>query len=164
MADYLYVLLRILHVGSAVFLIGGATMWGAIIAPTLAQMGPTLPKGAMPTLGKKVLNVLPHTALLTLLTGLALFWSLGGFGDAGRTSWGMLISVGLLLMLGMLAISFAVLKPTFKKLGQVMMASQGPPPPEAQQLMAKMTKFSMLNLGMGWLAVLLMVLATSHAV
>lgn len=165
MADPVYVLLRILHVGSAVFLIGGATLWGAVVAPTLMQLGPTLPKGLMPTLGKKIVNIIPHAAALTFLTGVGVFGSLGGFNPGvARTPWGMLISAGLLLTLVMLGIAYGVTKPTFKKFTQLMMSTQGPPPPEAQQLMGKMMRMGQVTLVLGWLVVLLMVLATSHAV
>lgn len=163
MADALYVLLRILHVGSAVFFIGGATLWGAVIAPALVELGPTLPKGALPTLGKKVLTVLPHAGVATLLTGIAVFWSLGGFGEAGRTTWGMLVGLGLLLTLAMVVVLFAVIKPTFRRLGQVVMATPGPPPPEAKAMLGKLMAVGRVNLALGWLVVLLMVLATSHA-
>jgi uncharacterized membrane protein len=165
MADPVYVLLRILHVGSAVFLVGGATLWGAIVVPTLAQMGPTLPKGLMPTLGKKIVNAIPHAALLTFLTGLGVYGSLGGFAPGvASTPWGMLISLALLLTLVILVIAYGVTRPTFRKFTQVMMSAQGPPPPEAQQLLAKMTLMGKANLALGWIIVLLMVLATSHAV
>jgi uncharacterized membrane protein len=163
MADPIYVLLRILHVGSAIFFVGGATMWSAILVPMLAAMAPTLPKGTMPTLGGKVMKVLPAAALTTLVTGLLLFGSLGGFGPAAGTTWGMLISTAFVLLVVLLIVSLAGIKPTFKKLSQTMMAAQGPPPPEAQQLMRKLTKLSHVTLGLAWLIVLLMVLATSHA-
>jgi hypothetical protein len=64
----------------------------------------------------------------------------------------------------MLVIAFAVTKPSFRKFSQLMQAAQGPPPPEAQKLMHTLTRAGQFNLALGWLTVLLMVLATSHAV
>ncbi|HEV8358826.1 MAG TPA: hypothetical protein VGR28_00070 [Candidatus Thermoplasmatota archaeon] len=160
MADPLYVIIRVLHVGSAIALIGGATLWGTRIMPTLAQLGPTLPKGAIPTLGNRVVNFLPAAGLATFLTGLLLFWQLGGFSTPANP-WSMLLGTALLLTLVMLILSFGVMKPSWKKLSQAMGAAAGPPGPEMMALSKRMKSVSMANLAIGWTIVLLMVVATA---
>jgi uncharacterized membrane protein len=155
MPDALYVLIRLLHVGSAIALVGGGTLWGAVLAPTLAQMGPTLPKGAMPTLGGKVVKFLPASALVALVTGVLLFESIRPYAPE---AWRTLMLAALVLLLAILVVSYLVGR-TFRKF--VHAVSAGPPGPEAQAHMARIRKGSVATLAMGWTVVLLMVVATS---
>lgn len=157
--DPLQTVVRILHIGSAIVLIGGATLWGVFIVPTLAQMGPTLPRGTLPTLGGKVVKILFHAGVGTLVFGLGTFFFVQ---SAGSELWRMLIMAALLLTLLMLVISAALIKPTFKKVSEGMTSGPpGPPSPETMAAMKKLTQVSMANLAIGWLTVLLMVVAVS---
>lgn len=151
--------LRLLHIGAGIALVGGATLWGAVLAPTLQQLGPTLPKGAFPTLGGKVVKFLPHAGALTFLTGVALY---GLMQAAYPGTWRMLMLVALVLMLVSLGLSYGVLVPTFKKVAAGMAsAPPGPPSPEAQALLHRMKSASMASLGIAWGIVVLMVVATA---
>jgi hypothetical protein len=151
--------LRVLHIGAGIALVGGATLWGAVLAPVLQQLGPTLPKGAFPTLGGRVVRYLPHAALATFLTGVALYALMQG---AYAGPWRMLMLGALVLMLVALGLSYGVLVPTFKKVAAGMAsAPPGPPGPEAQALMHRMKTASMANLAVAWLIVVLMVVATA---
>lgn len=158
MADILQLVIRFVHIGSAVALIGGATLWGAVIAPTLARMGSTLPKGTFPTLGAKLNRFLPMAAWGTLLGGVASYWYVQAYANE---TWKMLMWISLAITALMLAISYAVVSPTFKKLTASMTATQGPPTAEARSLMVRLTKASMLNLALGWIVVAIMVVAVS---
>jgi uncharacterized membrane protein len=158
MADILVTVVRFVHIASAIALIGGATLWGAVIAPTLAQMGSTMPKGLMPTLGGRVAKYLPMAGWGTLLGGVAtaaFYWN--SWGELWRT----IMSIAFVITVVMLATSYALINPTFKRLTTVMSATQGPPPPEAKQLQMKLMKVSMMNLILGWVVVALMVVAVS---
>lgn len=157
MADLAWTALRVLHIGSAITLVGGATMW-AMLQPTLQQMGPTLPRGFLGTVGGKVVRILPNAGLATLLTGALLFYlMMPVYGE----TWRMLMGASLVLMLVSLGISFGGTVPTFRKLGMAMATAQGPPGPAVQALAARMKLYSMAGLVLGWLIVLLMVLATA---
>lgn len=161
--DPLHAVLRVLHIGAAVVWIGGGTLWGLVIMPTLQQLGPTLPKGAMPTIGGRVLKVIPHAGVATLVFGALTMWTLGGFSAPLATStWAMLLNLGLLITLVMLVLVFALLVPTFKKMSAMMAAATGPPTPDFLALSKKMTTFSKVNLALGWLVVLLMVVAVAQ--
>lgn len=157
MADLVWTALRVLHIGSAITLVGGATMW-AMLQPTLQQMGPTLPRGFMGTVGGKVVRILPNAGLATLLTGAPLFYLMMPLYGA---TWSMLMGAALLLMLVSLGLSFGGTVPTFRNLGRAMAAAQGPPGPEVLALQARMKLFSMAGLAIAWLIVLLMVVATA---
>jgi uncharacterized membrane protein len=159
MAEAIMTALRFLHISSAIALVGGATLWATQIMPSMAQLGPTLPRGALPTIGGKVAKFLPNAALLTLLTGAALYWLMqASWGE----TWRLIMQVALGTMIVVVAISFGVMHPTFKKLSSAMTSGPpGPPPPEAQALMGKMKKASMLNLALGWFIVVLMVVGTA---
>jgi len=157
----LWTVVRLLHIASAIVLVGGGTLWAIVVQPTLAQMGPTMPRGAMPTLGGKVLKVLPHAGLATLVTGVLVLWHLAPYANA---TYHMIMGTALVVMLAGLSLTFGIVVPTFKKLSAAMMASQGPPPPEAPAMMARIKKASMANLALAWLIVVLMVVGTAQRV
>lgn len=85
-------------------LIGG-TVWAMVLLPTLTQLAPTLPKGALPTLAGRVLRVQLGAAALTLLAGAAAY-------DLMQARWGppwnQLLLASLALMLGLTASLFLV--------------------------------------------------------
>lgn len=157
MADPLWTAVRLLHIGSAIALVGGATLWNFILAPTFQQMGPTLPKGFMPTVGGKVVRFLPNAALATLLTGALLFWFMMPFGSE---AWRLLMLTSLALLVVSLGLAHGAMIPTFKRLSQAMGAA-GPPGPEAQALMARMKMLGVVSLALAWVLVALMVVATA---
>lgn len=150
--------LRLLHIGAGIALVGGATMW-TMLQPTLQQMGPTLPKGFLPTVGGKVVRFLPHAALATFLTGLALYWLM--LPVAVNATWRMLMMAAMGLMLVSLAVAYGGVLPTFRKLSQAWSALQGPPGPDVMALQARLKALSMVNLAAAWLIVVLMVVATA---
>jgi uncharacterized membrane protein len=158
MADPLWTLVRFLHVGAAIAWIGGATLWGLIVMPTLAQLGPTLPKGVMPTLGGKVVKFLPHAGAFTLIMGLAVFMNLYPT-TLPYYRWIMLASLAITALA--LVLAYAILVPTFKKVSTIMGTAHGPPTPEVQGMMLRIKQVSLANLALGWLVVLLMVIATA---
>jgi uncharacterized membrane protein len=157
MTDVVQLVLRFLHVGSAIAWIGGATLWSLVIAPTLAQLAPTLPKGAVPTLGGKVLKVLPRAGDLTLLFGLAEF----AYIENGTTAtFRYIMLVALVLTILAVGVSHGVIVPTFKKF-MAAASAPGPPGPETKGLMDRLMRASMALLGLTWVTVALMVAATS---
>lgn len=158
MADPVWTALRVLHIGAGVALVGGATMWNLLLAPTFAQMGPTLPRGFTATVGGKVVRYLPHLGLVTFLTGVALYAVMQSFYDA---TWRWLMLAALVVMLANLGLSYGLMVPTFKKLGAAMAAAQGPPGPEVQRLLRSMKTYGLVGLGLAWGIVLLMVVATA---
>lgn len=157
----LWTLVRLLHIASGIALVGGATMWGVLIQPTLAQLGPTLPKGVMPTLGGKVVRFLPHAGLATFVTGVLVYWHLMPYANA---TYQMIMGLALLVMLVSLALSFLVVVPSFKKAMALMTAAQGPPPPEALALMGRLKQASLVTLALAWFIVVLMVVGTATRV
>lgn len=157
MADPLWTGLRLLHIGAGIALVGGATLW-SILQPLFGQMGPTLPRGFLPTVGGKVLRVLPNAALVTLVTGVPLYYLMMPFAS---DAWRLLMGAALVLMLVALGLSFGIVVPTFKKLVRAIGALQGPPGPEVVALQARMKMASMANLAAAWTIVVLMVVATA---
>lgn len=139
-------------------LIGGGTLWAMVLVPTLTQLAPTLPKGALPTLAGRVLRVQLGAAVLTLLAGAAAY---GLMQARWGPPWNQLLLASFALMLVLTASLFLVVWPMSRRMARAMAGMAGPPGPEMAAMRGRMMKVSVANLGLGWTLVVLMVAATA---
>lgn len=163
MADWAAWVIRFLHILSGVIWVGGAFLWGMVIAPNVLQRGP-------PPLRRPFLEaaLAPFTRVMivsggiTILTG---FWTMGilvGFGSIAdvfqQAPYGVALGVGAVMAILMYLEGLFVIMPTGKKLLATMQAvPPGQPPSEATQkelaaLGKKIGIASMTSLLMGTIA------------
>lgn len=128
-------LLRLLHIGTGVFWVGGILLFARFLFPTARALGPA----AGPVMDHmnrvlKLPNALLGAAIMNILSGLLLYWrDSGGFqGDWMRTGTGMTFGTGGLLAILALVIGVTVNRPTAERMGALgaSMAKGGPPSPE----------------------------------
>jgi uncharacterized membrane protein len=118
MADAVFVVLLLLHVGSIVAWMGGATLFVSVIAPSLRKMSPA-------SRGEFILSALPRymrfiggSSIAAAVAGLALYAYIASIGPplAPTSSGQVLINIGAVVTLVILLIAFGVLIPTSRKL------------------------------------------------
>lgn len=178
MADILAYVPRFIHILSAVLWLGGAMVWGMVIAPNVLQRGPPpIRRPFLEAVLKPFTRVMIVSGALTILSG---FWTMGvltGFSNIPQTfqipSYGIALGFGTVMAITMYAIGWIVIIPTGAKLLATMQrmpapapgAPPGPPPAEIQAELAALGKkvgmASMLNILLGTLALGAMVWAVN---
>lgn len=133
MSVTLILLLRIVHLVMGVFWVGAVLLVAGFLEPTARALGPDASKFIQHLMRQKQLSKhITGAAVLTVLSGIWLYWILSsGFQMAWITSgMGLSLTVGGLLAIVALIIGFAVSRPTamrMGRLGQEIQASGGPP-------------------------------------
>jgi uncharacterized membrane protein len=126
MADAVFVVLLLLHVGSIVAWMGGATLFVSVVAPSLRKM-------SLASRGEFTLSVLPAymrfiggASAAAAIAGLALYAYVTQVATSlGPSSSGLIyIQIGAVVTLTILLIAFGILIPTSRKLVGLMKQSQ----------------------------------------
>jgi uncharacterized membrane protein len=118
MADAVFLVLLILHVGSIIAWMGGATLFVSVLTPALRKMSPA-------SRGEFVVSVIPSymrfiggSSIVAAVAGLALYAYITQVATslAPSASGGIYIQIGAVVTLIVLLIAFGVLIPTSRKL------------------------------------------------
>lgn len=171
MSDAITGVMRILHVVSAVFWVGGAALWSMVIAPRVLARGPPgirrpFAEAAVPGMTR----FLQINAILALVSGFILvgmIWGWDNYDGAFQTpTYGPSLSFGVFMGLGMAIVGFGFAAPTGKKLIAAMQAASAPPTPEQQAQLAALGKrlgmLGMVTITLGTLALIGMVWAVNN--
>ena len=146
--------LRLIHIVCGVIWVGGVLFIAWFLIPTIRGVGPS--SGAIMSHMVQVRRlplVMMAVAILTVLSGLALYWrdSAGFNGAWMQTGTGIVFSLGALLGLASVAVGMAVNSPVSRRLGVLAAAAQakgGPPSAkeaaEMQRLQTRMAAASNL--------------------
>ena len=85
--DVGFLVARILHIGLGVFWAGAMIFNAAFLTPSMRDAGPDAAKVSAGLMRRGFLNVMPIVAIITLISGLYLYWRMsGGFAIAYITS------------------------------------------------------------------------------
>jgi uncharacterized membrane protein len=117
----LLMLLRVIHIGSGIFWVGGVVVVGVFVMPAARATGVSGQQMLMDImLKRKLATYLPIAAVLTTLAGLTLFWrneSLSG-GVWAQSSMGKGMSFGAAAAILAAILGMAVAAPSAKKLAR----------------------------------------------
>jgi len=126
MADAVFVVLLLLHVGSIIAWMGGATLFVSVLAPSLRRMSPA-------SRGEFTVSVLPSymrfiggSSIVAAVAGLALYAYITQVATSfAPSSSGLIyIQIGAIVTLIVLLIAFGVLIPTIRKLVELLNQAQ----------------------------------------
>lgn len=111
------ILLRILHVGFGVFWAGTMFFAVGMLLPSVGDMGPDGGKMIKALADRHFLEIVPGAALLTILSGLLLFWrdSAGLQPVWMRSGTGIALSTGALAALIAFVLGIAVMRPAIRR-------------------------------------------------
>lgn len=167
--DYLFfLLLRLVHILAGLFWVGAAVMMAGFIEPVAREAGPAGGRFMQGLVQQRRLPLyFTISALLTILSGLALYWR----ASAGlQWSWvlsgpGLAFTIGAVAAIVAAVLGQVINAPTAVKIGAVgaqMQAAGGPP---SAALVAQMQALqAQLRLAVRVVAVLLVIAAASMAV
>lgn len=161
MGDTLSWAIRFAHIMFGVLWVGGAFLWGMIIAPNVLQRGPAqIRRPFLEAVLAKFTRFMIIGSLGTIITG---FWVMGvivGFPNISSVfsngAYGYALGVGVVCAVIMTVEGFAIIKPSGEKLLATMQTINGPPTPEQQATLAGLGKkigiASMTSLALGTIA------------
>ncbi|MBI4283388.1 MAG: hypothetical protein HY663_02830 [Chloroflexi bacterium] len=159
-------ILRILHIFSAVFVAGYYMFAVPILMPRLKRLGPTIQGPVMQALMPILTPVMVVNSVVIVGTGIAMTLILrpGNLGALFTTGWGWAIFIGFILSLVMIVLAFGIIIPTGLRAQKLASGVQGrpPTPDEAQQmskLSAKVETLSSVNFVLVVIVLLAMLLA-----
>lgn len=165
MADTFDWVIRFIHIVSGVMWVGGAFLWGMIIAPNILQRGPPMIRRPfLEAVLAKVTRYFIISGSLTIVTGFWVMGLLNGWDRMGsvfhESSYGIALGVGVLAALIMMVLGLFVIAPAGKKLLALMQTMPAPtpgappaaPPPELPALGKKIGIASMASMLLGFIA------------
>lgn len=136
--------LRVLHIGCGVFWAGAAMMLVGFVEPTVRRMGPEGGRFMQHLMGaSRFPKAMALAGAVTVLSGLALFWSSSGGVSAAwlQSGHGLAITFGSLAGIGAFLVGALVNGPTAARLGALaarLETSSGPPPHEIRATFARL--------------------------
>jgi len=164
--DWLVIVLRILHIGSAVLWVGGAAIFSFFVEPALNALGPDAEKVTGELITRRRLpTYFAVASTTTVLAGLVLYWI---DSNGLQLSWitstsGLAFTIGGLAAIVAYVAGAVLVSPTVKRvaaIGEEMKAAGGPPTPDVLARMGaaqhRLRQIGMYDLGLLFVAAVLM--------
>lgn len=141
----LVLVLRLVHVVLGVFWAGAMIFLALFLVPAVRDAGPDGAKVMAALQRRRLLDVMPAVALLTILSGVWLYWiGSGGFASAAVTSpRGLALGVGGLLSLFAFGIGVGVMRPATLRAGSA--AQRAAQLPEGEERAAQLATVQRLR-------------------
>jgi len=130
---------RFLHILFGVFWAGTLIFNALYLGPAMSEAGPDAAKVMAGIQKRRFMDVMPVVALITVLSGLWMYWRIsGGFNPAwSKSPTGIAYGVGGLLAIIALGIGVGILRPTMMRIGRTAAeAGQTTDPAQRERLMA----------------------------
>ncbi|MDH5196799.1 MAG: DUF1772 domain-containing protein [Gemmatimonadota bacterium] len=158
------VIARLLHVVLGVFWAGTMIFTALFLVPAMAEAGPDAAKVMAGIQRRRFMDVMPVVALVTIVSGLWLFWRIsGGFDPAwSRSRMGMAYGIGAVLALVAFGIGVGIMRPTMMRIGSIVgQAAQATDSAQRDTLMAPVPALRRRSASAGRAVALLLALATA---
>ena len=158
-----FVLIRLLHILLGAFWAGTLISNALFLAPAIGEAGPDGAKVMAGILRRRFLDVMPIVALLTILTGVWLYWRISGGFDPGwsRSPIGMAYGVGGILAIVAFGTGVGVLRPAMLRIPKLAgEAAQAKDPAAREALTAQIAGLRRRSTTAGRIVALLLALAT----
>jgi uncharacterized membrane protein len=137
--DYGLILARILHIVLGVLWVGSMFFMTVFLMPSLAEAGPDAAKVGAALTRRKLMIFLPIVALITMLSGLWLYWrvSLGFAPEYMRSGPGQTYGIGAALAIIAFILGVAITRPAMMKSMRLAQSAMSASPPERDAMMAE---------------------------
>jgi uncharacterized membrane protein len=129
MADAVFLVLLILHVGSIIAWMGGATLFVSVLAPALRKMSPASRSEFILSALPQYMRFIGGSSIAAAVAGLALYAYITQVATTlePSSSGTIYIQIGAVVTVIVLLIAFVILIPTSRKLVQLLKQSQTTP-------------------------------------
>ena len=120
------VVMRTIHILSGVFWAGTLMFFAWMLEPAIRAVGPDGGRVMKALQERHYLTIMPIIAILTVVSGLVMFWYLSGRLDPGwmGTSYGMSLSMGGAVSIVAAVIGLGVMRPAALRVGRLGAALQ----------------------------------------
>jgi len=131
----LMIVLRLVHVVCGVVWVGAVVFVSAFLGPSIRDAGPEGGKVMAALLRRHILEIIPAFAVLTVISGIWLYWRFtAGFDPTASSSpTAITYGVGAVLAIVALGLGLGILRPTMKRAG---MLAQEADPQKTSELQA----------------------------
>jgi uncharacterized membrane protein len=160
----LLIVARLLHVLLGVFWAGTLIFTAFFLVPAIAEAGPDGAKVMAGVQRRRFMDVMPVVALLTILSGLWLYWKISGGFDHHwmHTPTGLAYGIGGLLAIVAFGIGIGVMRPAMKRVGGLAAgAAQEPDPATRERMMGDVARLRHRSAMAGKAVAVLLVIATA---
>lgn len=162
------VVLRAIHILCGVYWAGTLFFLVTLLQPSVAEAGPEGGKVQGILIRRRLLEIVPLMALLTIISGIELYRRIsGGFSAAWISSRpGVTLTIGVVAALTAFTIGMAVLRPSAKKVGPLARQAQGTPEgPDREAILVVVGRLRRRAVVAGrWVAVLLAITVIAMAI
>lgn len=160
----LLIVARLLHVLLGVFWAGTLIFTAFFLVPAIAEAGPDGAKVMAGVQRRRFMDVMPAVALLTILSGLWLYWKISGGFDHHwmHTPTGLAYGIGGVLAIMAFGIGIGVMRPAMKRVGGLAAgAAQEPDPAKRERMMGEVARLRRRSATAGSLVATLLTIATA---
>jgi uncharacterized membrane protein len=159
--------LRVIHILCGVYWAGTLFFLSTMLQPAVAEAGPEGGKVVQALTRRRLLDIVPGMAILTIISGIELYRrASGGFStDWMGTAPGLSLTIGSLAALVAFTIGMTVLRPSAKRTGPLAQsAQQMPEGPERDAQMAEVQRLRQRTaVGGRWVAAFLVIAVVGMA-
>ncbi len=136
--DLLLIVVRLIHIGLGVFWAGSVFFTAFFLAPALRDAGPDGAKVAAGLMRRRLFDVLPAVAGLTILSGLWLYWRASvGFQPAYmRSPAGMTYGIGAAAAIVALGLGLTIVRPAMMSAARLTQSAMSAPAGERETQLA----------------------------
>jgi uncharacterized membrane protein len=161
--DVTMVLLRLLHVGLGVFWVGTMIFNAAFLGPSVRDAGPDGAKVMAGIMQRRFMDIMPIVALITVLSGLWLYWKAsGGLQPAYvHSAPGITFAVGGVLGIIAYAVGITVVRPSMMNAVRLGPTVAQASPAERDALAARVQAYRARAMGAGKVVAVLLGLAAA---
>jgi hypothetical protein len=161
--SWLVVLLRLVHVVAGVLWVGFAVFVPAYLGPAIQETGPDGGKVMAALQRRGLMTVLPVLAVLTIVSGVWLYWHLSaGFAPAYlRSTAGHAYGIGGVIAIVGFIIGISVLRPSMLRVLRIMASVPSAAPADRERLVAEAQRYRARGAAAGRVVAVLLLVATA---
>jgi uncharacterized membrane protein len=160
----LLIVARLLHVLLGVFWAGTIIFTAFFLVPAITEAGPDGAKVMGGIIRRRFMDVMPVVALITIVSGLWLYWKISGGFDHHwmQTPTGLAYGIGGVIAIVAFGIGLGVMRPAMAKVGGLAAAAvQEPDAARREHLMADVAALRRRSAAAGKVVAVLLVIATA---
>ena len=160
--DYAVIVARILHVVLGALWVGSMFFLSTFLIPSLGDVGPDGSKVVAALARRKFMVFLPVVAIITMLSGLYLYWrvSSGFTPDYMRSGAGQTYGLGAALAIVAFVLGVTITRPAMVKAIQLTQTAMSASPTEREAIMAQAQALRARSASVGRLILALLMAAT----
>ncbi|HEY8166096.1 MAG TPA: hypothetical protein VIF83_11140 [Gemmatimonadaceae bacterium] len=136
--DIAIIIARVIHILLGVFWVGTMVFNAVFLVPSIRDAGPEGAKVVAGLMRRRLLDITPAAAGLTVLSGLYLYWRVSARFDTAymRSTKGITYGLGAVVAIAALGLGVRILRPSMQKAAAITQAAATAPAEERERQLA----------------------------